>query len=176
MDTLQKGDKVEINTNDGKAMFISLQTYLHRSYVILFSKFVKEINHCTVYLTIPQTAICVLLRWQSDLPKSVIWFGCSLEDRLQNNHNQIQFEPDPAWRQISGGKPSAESGWMKQLALRTPLLQVLLSQEVHCSSSSFLAPSLVVVRGSFLDPSPPSTIITPCEASLCPKHAAIPPQ
>ena len=51
MDTLQKGDKVEINTNDGKAMFISFQSYLHRSYVtwnninILLSEFEEELNH-----------------------------------------------------------------------------------------------------------------------------------
>ena len=32
MDTLQKGDKVEINTNDGKVIYDSLQSYLDLMY------------------------------------------------------------------------------------------------------------------------------------------------
>ena len=41
---LQKGDKVEKNTNDGKVMSISLQIYLHRSYAIWTYKTFSSIS------------------------------------------------------------------------------------------------------------------------------------
>ena len=70
MDTWQKGDKVEINTNDGrpcsfpcKVVFIDpISIYgkpctFWNNMNVLISEFVEEMNHYEIYLFIPQTAI-----------------------------------------------------------------------------------------------------------------------